>query len=136
MGKPKKGRKVEVVSQSTDLDTFNAIEQTKQQKQTQPSQATQLSPGHQAFLKALEQVTDGELQHYFYLDNKMIEVYCYPSNTQNLSGQHEVRETLDEEVFLFYTRQNLQELEYVLNLPFAKFWATMTKNDKVISFLD
>lgn len=39
-------------------------------------------------------------------------------------------------MFLFYIRQNLQELEYVLNLPFAKFWATLTKNDKVISFLD
>lgn len=35
MGKPKKGRRVEVVSQSVDLDTFNAIEQSKlQQKQT------------------------------------------------------------------------------------------------------
>ena len=29
MGKPKKGRKVEVVSQNIDLDTFNAIEAQK-----------------------------------------------------------------------------------------------------------
>jgi len=30
MGKPKKGSKLVVVSQSTDLDTFNAQEQLKQ----------------------------------------------------------------------------------------------------------
>lgn len=66
----------------------------------------------------------------------MIEAYCCPTNLQNLTSQQEVRETLDEDVFLFYIRQNLQELEYVLSLPFGKFWAALTKNDKVISFLD
>lgn len=53
-----------------------------------------------------------------------------------MSSQQEVRETLDEEVFLFYMRKNLQELELVLSLPFGKFWAALTKTDNVIAFLD
>lgn len=53
-----------------------------------------------------------------------------------LISSSEERETLDEEVLLFYIRQNLQELDRILNLPFARFWAAMTKSDKVIVWLD
>jgi len=39
-------------------------------------------------------------------------------------------------VFLFFIRQLLDELEYVLDLPYAKFWATITKSEVFIPFLD
>ena len=42
--------------------------------------------------------------------------------------QAEMPELLDEEVFLFYIRQLTAEVEYVLNLPFAHFWAEITKD--------
>ena len=53
-----------------------------------------------------------------------------------LISSSEERETLDEDVLLFYIRQNLQELDLILYLPFARFWAAMTKSDKVIVWLD
>ena len=60
MGKPKKGRKVEVVSQNIDLDTFNAIEaqkanQAKLQQQTGAS-ASILSKAQLDYNKGLELV--------------------------------------------------------------------------------
>ena len=38
----------------------------------------------QSYAKSLEHVEDGELQHYFYLDNKIIEASCQPNVSANL----------------------------------------------------
>lgn len=139
MGKQKKGRRV--VGEATDLDTFNAQEALKQSsvKNVNPNQnstASQLSHAQADFQRALDWVTDGELQHYFYLDNKKIEAICSVGNDFVFSNQQEVREALDEEILLFYIRQTISELEYVLHLPFGKFWAMMTKSNKVMAYLD
>jgi len=38
---------------------------------------------------------------------------------------------------MFYIRHNVQELEYVLSQPFARFWAHMTHpKSQVITFMD
>jgi len=48
--------------------------------------------------------------------------------SQVFSNQKESREALDEDAFLFFIRQLLNELQFVLDLPYAKFWATITKS--------
>jgi hypothetical protein len=45
-------------------------------------------------------------------------------------------ECLDEEVFLLNTRMTIKELEFLISLPFAKFWAHLTKTDRVQAYLD
>lgn len=72
---------------------------------------------------------------YLYLDNKMLESYCTPASELNITNK-ERPEILEEEAFLHYARQLTQELEYILALPFVKFWAEMTKDSQVIDFLD
>jgi hypothetical protein len=88
--------------------------------------------------KALEHAADFEYlaQHskLYYLDNKMIEHYSLPFEDQPFNlwqGQQEEMECLDEQVFLFNTRVTIKELEYLLSLPFSKFWAHLTKTDRV-----
>ena len=141
---PPRGKKrgqVQVVAQ--DLDTFTAQQEEKKQEKINKDKGivpeSSLPPGQLAYKKALDHCTDGELRHYYYLDNKMIEYYCLPAQgNQDLvfANNEELLENLEEEVLLFNMRQNIQELEFVYNLPFGKFWAQMTRNDKVATFLD
>lgn len=65
--------------------------------------------------------------HFFYLDNKFVEFHTGCIEQSDFS-QAERLEMLDEEVFLFYIRQLAAEVEYVLSLPFAHFWAEITKD--------
>jgi len=37
---------------------------------------------------------------------------------------------------MHYSRQLIQELEYLLSLPFVKFWAEIVKDSQVMDFLD
>ena len=69
----------------------------------------------------------------------MIEHYSLPFEDQPFNlwqGQQEEMECLDEQVFLFNTRVTIKELEYLLSLPFSKFWAHLTKTDRVQAYLD
>ena len=64
---------------------------------------------------------------YLYLDNKMLESYCCPASELNITNK-ERPEVLEVEAFLHYSRQLVQELEYIFALPFVKFWAEVTKD--------
>lgn len=65
--------------------------------------------------------------HYFYLDNKLIEYYCGCCDEADFSNR-ERAEVLEDEAFMFYTRSLATELEFVLSLPFVQFWAEVTKD--------
>ena len=73
--------------------------------------------------------------HYLYLDNKMVESYCTPDGKGDFSNK-ERPEVLEEEEFMHYICQLIQELEYLLALPFVKFWAEVVKDSQVMDFLD
>jgi len=73
--------------------------------------------------------------HYFYLDNKLIEYYCGCCEESDFS-QRERPEILEEETFMYYVCQLTVEVEYVLSLPFVQFWAEITKDTQVMDFLD
>jgi len=73
--------------------------------------------------------------HYLYLDNKLVETYCNPDGEGDFTNK-ERPEVLDEEEFMHFSRQLVQELEYLLVLPFVKFWAEVVKDTQVIDFLD
>ena len=73
--------------------------------------------------------------HFFYLDNQMIEIYCGSLDVNDFTSK-ERSEVLEDEAFMFYSRMLSQELEFVLNLPFVHFWAEITKDSQVIDFLD
>ena len=79
--------------------------------------------------------------HFFYLDNKMIEAYYRIGEGENqqeasMFERDENGEILDDDTFLHFSRRLLQELEYLLNLPFVKFWVLIAKDAQVITFLD
>ena len=79
--------------------------------------------------------------HFFYLDNKMIEAYYRMGEGENQSDasqfeRDENGEILEDDTFLHFSRRLLQELEYLLNLPFVKFWVLISKDSQVITFLD
>ena len=73
--------------------------------------------------------------HFFYLDNKLIEAYCGQCDDRDFT-QQERSEILEDEAFLHYTRQLTQEVEYILSKSFVQFWAEVTKDSQVIDFLD
>ena len=64
----------------------------------------------------------------------MVEAYCGCSD-EGFSAKERV-EILEDEAFLFYIRKLTQELEFIVNQPFAHFWAEITKDDQVMDFLD
>ena len=74
------------------------------------------------FARACEKIDEGELQNFYYLDNKVIEAY-YHRDSEHALSKKEIQETLDQDVFLFNIRQIVAELNHILDLPYAKFWA-------------
>ena len=70
---------------------------------------------------------------FSYLDNKAIEAYAY-----GLShfSREETAEMIDEQPFMHFTRHQIRELEYLVNLPFVQFWFELIKDSKLVEFLD
>ena len=73
--------------------------------------------------------------HFFYLDNKLIQTYCGAYDDREFNTK-ERSEILEDEAFMFYARKLTRELEFVLEKPFAHFWAEITKDSQVMEFLD
>jgi hypothetical protein len=72
-----------------------------------------------------------ELPNFYYLDNKVVEAYYHRDSEHELSKK-EMQETLDKDVLLFNVRQIVAQLNFVLDLTFAKFWAYMTRQKKLV----
>ena len=117
MGKPKQknGRKL-VVEKDNDGEQLETVQQPTK-AQGEPKTKCQLD-----YARACDSVESGELRHFYYLDNKVIEAYYHRDSSHALTDKERM-ETLDEDAFLFYLRQTIAELQYVVQLPFAKFWA-------------
>lgn len=133
MGKPKNKQGRRQQQEVTDLDSFNA---SKEIPKATPKQAgEELTPAQRDFVRACEHLEETNMQHFFNLDNKIIEALFHRTSHYELSPE-EARETPDEEAFLFFLRQAIQELSFVAALPYAKFWAQMAHGQETIAFLD
>lgn len=145
MGKKNKGRKI-VVTAAQDLDSFKVAAATTAEPSKAPGDTTskaaagedeRVTNSSESQMKAIiQRIKKDEhrqslkdlANHFFYLDNKLVEFYSGSCDESQFT-QQERSEILEEEVFLFYIRQLTSEIEYVVNLPFAHFWAEITKDN-------
>lgn len=142
MGKKGKKKQTKVVQ---DLESFNKQalkeQQEKEFSQVQKSAKTQDAEkqASQNLSSALEDRVDKfqiedlqQINFYCQMDNKLIEAYY--AKKENFSDEE--KDILAQEEFLFYLRQLVKDLDYLINLEFVSFWGVFKKIPEVIRFLD
>jgi hypothetical protein len=68
------------------------------------------------------------------LDNNLVDLIY--SNALSLNHEVTNDDNLGEEELIYHLRKISKELEYLIDLPFVKFWAFISKNSQIVDFLD
>ena len=104
----------------------------KQKQQAIESKESGSKQANQNQLSVHTQIYDLP-NHIYYLDNMMIEAYY---SMQERFDRDEQIQVLEQDTLLNYLKQIRKELNYLIGLPFVKFWAEIVKDEQILDFLD